>query len=212
MSEQNTEEWRLARVGKVTASRVQDIIATVKSGGLSAGYKNYQAELVAERLTGVPQGSEFQSPAMLAGSELEAEARNAYAFLYNADITEVGFMPHPFIPNAGCSPDGLVNDDGLVEIKCPNTATHIDFLLTGKIPIAYATQMAFQMACTGRRWCDYASYDRRMPEHMRLHVFRVRRDENIIEQLDIKVQAFLAELDATVAMLRQRFPTPAEAA
>lgn len=212
MSEQQTEAWRQARVGKVTASRVQDIIATVKSGGLSAGYKNYMAELVAERLTGVPQGSDFQSAAMIAGSAMEAEARAIYAFMRNTPIVEVGFVKHPLIRDAGCSPDGYVGDEGLVEIKCPNTATHIDTLLRGVIPIAYATQMHFQMACTGRRWCDFVSYDNRMPEHMRLWVRRVQRDQAIIEQLDDKVSDFLAELASTIDQLQRAYPAPAEAA
>ena len=208
---QGTREWKLVRCGKVTASRVQDIIATVKSGGLSAGYKNYMAELVAERLTGEP-AEKFQSPAMAYGAALEAEARNVYAFMRNTPIVEVGFVKHPLIREAGCSPDGLVGDEGMVEIKCPGVATHIDTLLRGVIPIAYATQMHFQMACTGRRWCDFVSYDNRMPEHMRLWVRRVQRDQAIIEQLDDKVSDFLAELASTIDQLQRAYPAPAEAA
>jgi len=207
---QGTEEWARARVGKVTASRVHDIIATVKSGGYSAGRKNYLAELVAERLTGEPAPS-FQSAAMAYGIECEAEARAAYAFIHDADLEEVGFVPHPLIAEAGCSPDGLVGEDGLIEIKCPNTATHIETLLGGKVPLEYVTQMQFQMACTGRKWCDWVSYDKRLPEHMRMAVRRVARDNSVIEQLDAAVTAFLAELNKTVDLLQQRFH-PAEAA
>jgi predicted phage-related endonuclease len=206
-----TPEHRQARVGRVTASRVHDIIATVKSGGYGAGRKNYLAELVAERLTGTEAPS-FQSAAMLHGIECEAEARDVYAFERNVDIVETGFVPHPFIVDAGCSPDGLVGGDGLIEIKCPNTATHIDTLLGGKVPIDYATQMQFQMACTGRRWCDWISYDPRMPEHMRMVIRRVMRDDAIIEAMDAAVVDFLLELNKTVDMLQKRYPAPAEAA
>lgn len=204
---QGSEEWLLARCGKVTASRVHDIIATTKSGGFSAGRKNYLAELVTERLTGAPAPS-YQSPAMLYGIECEAEARAAYAFLRDIDVEEVGFIEHPTIANAGASPDGLIGNEGLVEIKCPNTAQAIDFLLTGKIDVSYASQMQFQMATTGRTfaWCDYVSYDRRLPESMRMHVFRYHRDEKIIASLEKAVIEFLAEVDATVAMLRERYP------
>lgn len=202
---QGSQEWLLARCGKVTASRVHDIIATTKSGGFSTGRKNYLAELVTERLTGAPAPS-YQSPAMLYGIECEAEARAAYAFLKDVDVEEVGFVPHPTIADAGASPDGLINDDGLIEIKCPNTAQAIDFLLTGKIDVSYATQMQFQLATTGRKFCDFISYDRRLPESMRMHVFRYYRDDKIIASLEKAVIEFLAELDATVAMLRERYP------
>ena len=156
---QGSQEWFAARVGKVTASRVHDIIATTKSGGYSAGRENYLAELVAERLTGTTYPS-YQSPAMAYGSECEPEARFAYALRTGTEITEVGFINHPTIEEAGASPDGLVDDDGLVEIKCPNTKTHIDTLLGGKMPVEYASQVQFQMACTGRQWCDLVSFDR----------------------------------------------------
>ena len=153
---QGSEEWLRARVGKVTASRVHDIVATTKSGGFTAGRKNYLAELVTERLTGEP-APKYQNGAMAYGIETEPEARAAYAFQADVDIEEVGFVEHPTIANAGCSPDGLVGGDGLIEIKCPNTATHLEILLTGKIDVEYIDQMQFQMACTGRKWCDFVS-------------------------------------------------------
>lgn len=207
---QGSPEWQQVRCGKVTASRVHDVIATIKSGGYGAGRKNYLAELVAERLTGSAAPS-FQSAAMAYGTECEPEARNAYAFVHNVEVEEVGFVPHPRIPQAGASPDGLVGLDGLVEIKCPNTATHIETLLGGKVPIEYVTQMQFQMSCTGRQWCDWVSYDKRLPEHMRMVVRRVVRDQAVIERLDAEVVTFLDELDATLAKLNERFPA-AEAA
>lgn len=208
---QNTEEWRLARCGHVTASRVHDIIATTRSGGFSAGRKNYMAELVAERLTGTPAPT-YVSPAMAYGTECEAEARFEYALDTEVEVEEVGFLLHPMIGEAGASPDGLVGPDGLVEFKSPNTATHIDTLLGKKIPIEYITQMQFQMGVTGRQWCDWVSYDKRLPRHMQMVVRRVRRDDAVIEKLNAEVITFLRELAETVDLLRKRYPTPAEAA
>jgi predicted phage-related endonuclease len=208
---QNTEEWRLARCGHVTASRVHDIVATTRSGGFTAGRKNYLAELVAERLTGTPAPT-YVSAAMAYGTECEAEARFEYALAMGVEIEEVGFLLHPLIGEAGASPDGLVGADGLVEIKCPNTATHIDTLLGEKIPVEYITQMQFQMAVTGRQWCDWVSYDKRLPKHMSAIVRRVRRDDDVIEKLNAEVITFLRELAETVDLLRKRYPTPAEAA
>jgi putative phage-type endonuclease len=201
--QQGSEEWLLARVGKVTASRVHDIVATTKSGGYTTGRKNYLAELVCERLTGVP-APQYVSPAMAYGTKTEPEAHFAYALKTGAEIEEVGFIPHPTIIMAGASPDGLVGKDGLVEIKCPNTATHIEMLLHGKVD-AYYDQMQFQMACTGRRWCDFVSYDNRMPEPMQLHIIRVLRDDKIIAAMNREVADFIHELDTTIDLLHERY-------
>ena len=168
--EQGTAEWHAARCGKVTASRIADVIAKTKSGP-SASRGNYMAELVCERLTGVPQDS-YKSPAMEWGTNNEPLARLAYESAGGVLVTEVGFVSHPTIIDAGASPDGLVGDDGLLEIKCPNTATHIDTLLSGKVPERYNTQMQWQMACTNRQWCDYVSFDPRLPESMQLFITR----------------------------------------
>ena len=204
MMQQRTPEWFAARCGKVTASRVHDIVATTKSGGFTSGRKNYMAELVIERLTGAPAPS-YQSVAMLNGIECEPEARAAYAFAQDVDVAEVGFIDHPSIEMVGCSPDGYVGEDGLVEIKCPNTATHLDTLLTGKIDPAYSDQMQMQMAVTGREWVDFVSYDKRLPEPMRLFVLRVLRDDKAIARLETAVVQFLIDLDATVDLLRKRY-------
>jgi putative phage-type endonuclease len=196
---QGTPEWKAIRCGRVTASRVADIVARTKTGP-SASRANYLAELVAERLTGtVAEG--YSNSAMEWGTTNEADARLAYSFRADADVEEVGFVHHPSIPMAGASPDGLVSTDGLVEIKCPNTATHIDTLLSGSVPGKYITQMQWQMACTGRLWCDFASFDPRMPEEMRLFVKRVERDEPRITELETEVRTFLTELDATIGRL-----------
>jgi putative phage-type endonuclease len=203
---QGTAEWTQARVGKVTASRITDMMATTKTGGWGAGRKNYAAELVAERLTGEP-APRYTNGTMAYALEIEPEARTAYSRRAWVDVAEVGFVPHPTIADAGASPDGLVGDDGLVEIKCPNTATHIETLLRGdKIDSDYVLQMQFQMACTGRQWCDFVSYDKRLPPgRMRLFIVRVYRDPKMIADIEAAVRVFSAEVDATVAALTDRY-------
>jgi putative phage-type endonuclease len=196
---QGSEEWLLARCGKVTASRVADVIAKTKSGP-SASRKNYAAELVAERLTGTPASS-FTNAAMQWGTETEPQARAAYTFFHDADVQEVGFVLHPRIFGSGASPDGLVGKDGLVEIKCPNTATHIDTLLDKKVPAKYLTQMQWQMACTGRLWCDFVSFDPRLPEELRLFSARVERDDKMIAELEDAVAQFIEEIEQTIMAL-----------
>jgi putative phage-type endonuclease len=203
---QGSPEWHQARLGKVTASRVHDVVATTKSGGYTAGRKNYLSQLVRERLTGVPTQS-YQSAAMLNGSELEPEARFAYALDQGVHVTEVGFIPHPTILMAGASPDGLVGDVGLVEIKCPSPTghVHIDNLLGDKIPLEYISQIQFQLAVTEREWCDLVSYDRTMPPEMQVHVVRLHRVEKIIDKMEEEVRRFLADVHDTVDLLRKRF-------
>lgn len=207
--DQGSAEWIEARLGQVTASRVADVIARTKTGP-SASRANYLAELVAERLTGA-RGETFSSAAMQWGTDNEAEARLAYEFRTDASVEQVGFIPHPSIEMSGASPDGLVGADGLVEIKCPNTATHIETLLTGTIPGKYETQMLWQMACTGRAWCDFASFDPRLPEEMRLFVKRFARDDARIAEMEEAVREFLFELDTTVRRLSERYSLRAAA-
>ena len=154
--EQRTDEWFAARLGKVTASRVADVMAKTKTG-YSASRDNYMAQLVVERITG-ERAESFTNAAMQWGTDQEPFARAAYEAAKDVMVEEEGFVPHPTIQMAGASPDGLVNDDGLVEIKCPNTATQIETLLTGAIPSKYVAQMQFQMACTGRAWCDFVRH------------------------------------------------------
>lgn len=205
--EQGSESWFAARAGRVTASRVADVIAKTKSGW-GASRANYAAQLVVERLTGNVEPS-FTNAAMQWGIEKEAEARIAYRFREDAEVTEVDFVLHPAIFMAGASPDGLVGDDGLVEIKCPNSATHIETLKSETIPEKYVTQMLWQMACTGRQWCDFVSYDPRFPEGMRLFVKRLDRDEDRIDELEAAVQDFLKEVEATCAALNAKHgPNP----
>lgn len=201
--EQGSDAWLAARCGSLGASRVADAIAKTKTG-YGASRANLMAELIAERLTGQP-AERFTNTAMQWGTEKEPDARMAYEFMTNADVTTVGLFVHPTIQGTHASPDGLVGDAGLVEIKCPNTSTHIDTLLGQKVPAKYITQMQWQMACTGRHWCDFVSFDPRMPEEMRLFVARVTRDEPVIADLEREVTTFLAELTGKVAELRLLF-------
>lgn len=201
MVEQGSDEWKTLRLGKATASRMADICATTKTGW-GASRANYAAQLIAERLTGVVAES-YTNGAMEWGVATEAEARAVYSFFLGVTVETVDFVSHPTIEMSGASPDGLVGSDGLVEIKCPNTATHIDTLLKGKIPEKYLLQMTWQMACTGRRWCDFVSYDPRMPENLRLFTKRVQRDDALVADLESKVSEFLAEVHAKTVMLQE---------
>lgn len=203
MTEQGTAAWKAERAGKATASRIADVMAKTKSGP-SASRANYLAQLVAERLTGEPTEG-FVSSAMAHGTATEPEARDAYAFAKDVDVVQVGFIPHPTIEWSGASPDGLVRDDGLVEIKCPNTATAIDTLMGAAIERKYLLQMQWQMACTGRRWCDFVSYDPRLPASMSLHIQRVNRDDVLIAEIQKEVTAFLKEVADTVASLQSKY-------
>lgn len=200
---QGSEAWFAVRCGKVTASRVADVIAKTKTG-YGASRANYAAELIAERLTQATAPS-FTNAAMQWGTDQEPNARATYCFQYDLDVEEIAFVDHPEIAMSGASPDGLVGLDGLVEFKCPNTATHLDTLLSETVPTKYITQMQWQMACTGRAWCDFASFDPRLPPSMQLFVKRVHRDASLILDLETEVSAFIAEIDAKVEALTQRY-------
>lgn len=190
---QGTEEWHKERLGKVTASKLSDVVAKTKSGwGASRG--NYATQLLVERLTGQPT-EYYTNTAMQWGTDTEPQARAAYAFMSDNEVEEVGFIPHPSIEMAGASPDGLVGDDGLVELKCPNTATHIDTLLGQPIADKYIKQMQWQMACAGRKWCDFASFDPRLPAELQIKIIRVVRDDEMIADLEKEVRVFLKEID-----------------
>lgn len=201
--EQRTKEWFAARLGKVTASRVADVIAKTKTG-YSASRDNYMAQLICERLTG-QQGESFTNAAMQHGTETEPLARSAYENSRSLLVKEVGFINHPRIEMSGASPDGLVADDGLVEIKCPNTATHIDTLLSQKVPTKYITQMQWQMLCCQRKWCDFVSFDNRLPENLQLFIQEVEFDPEYCAMLEKEVSQFLAELDSKVAKLKEKY-------
>lgn len=203
MLDQRSPEWFAARAGKATASCIYKIMARTKTG-YGADRANYAAQLVTERLTGCVAES-FSSAAMQWGTDTEPMARDAYSESALCVVAETGFHDHPTIAMAGASPDGLIGDDGLVEIKCPNSATHIATLTGAAIDRKYLLQMQWQMACTGRAWCDFASFDPRLPLEMQLHVRRVERDAELIAEVEGEVVKFLAEVDATVADLRARY-------
>lgn len=200
---QGEPAWHAARAGRVTASRIADLMARTKTG-FGASRANYMAELIAERLTGTVAES-YTNAAMQCGTEKEPDAIAAYEFFNDCACEAVGFVLHPSIENAGCSPDRLVGKDGLVEAKCPTMATHLDTLLTGVIADKYIKQMQFQMAVCERAWCDYISFDPRLPTRMQLFVQRVPRDDKFIAEIESEARAFLKELDAKVAALTAKY-------
>lgn len=190
---QGTQEWLQARCGRFTASRMADLTARTKSGQ-SASRKNYLAELLIERLTNTPTES-FTSAAMQWGTDNEPEARRLYELSHFVTVDEVGFIVHPVYEYAGASPDGLVGDDGAIEIKCPNTATHVETLRSGTIPDKYYKQIQWVLDCTRREWCDFVSYDPRMKDsRLVMFVRSVPRDDDTIEMLRREVEAAEQEL------------------
>jgi putative phage-type endonuclease len=198
---QRTPEWFAARIGKVTASRVSDVVAKTKTG-YGASRANYMSDLLIERLTNRPNEG-FSNAAMLWGTETEPLAREAYSAKTGELVEEVGFIPHPEIAGAGASPDGFVGSAGTIEIKCPNTATHIETLLSRRVPEKYFNQMQWQMACAERAWCDFVTFDPRLPENLQMVIFRVDRDDRAIIELESEVRKFLAELNEKLAKLKE---------
>ena len=199
MMVQGSPEWHQARVGKGTASRISDVAAKTKTGW-GASRAKYMGELIAESLTHEPTPS-FSNAAMQHGTDTEPQAAAAYAFYTDAELELVGFVDHPKIDQAGCSPDRLIGKDGLVEIKCPQTSTHIDTLLGSSIPKKYIDQMQWQMACTKRKWCDFVSFDPRMPPETQLFIQRVERDKERIKELEEMVVEFLTEMNEKIDRL-----------
>jgi putative phage-type endonuclease len=198
--EQGSPEWLAARAGKVTASRISDVMAAKTT----AAYRDYRAQIVAEILTGQPQESGFTNAAMQWGTEQEKFARAEYELACDWTVDEVGLVIHPMIEQGAASPDGLVSTDGLVEIKCPKTSTHLQTLVDKKQPRQYENQMLWQMACTGRQWCDFVSYDPRLPEDLQLFVHRFDRDEKRIEEIEAAVTQFLSEVDDMIDNIRKK--------
>lgn len=205
MCEQGSPEWHSHRCGRVTGSRVPDVVRKGRNGTPSKMRETYGGEIIAERLSGVQDSNGFVSPAMQWGKDTEAKGRVTYAFMHDVEPIQVGFVIHPTLEMAGASPDSLIGDDGGLEIKCPNTSTHIDTLLGAEIDPDYVKQMQWNMACTGRAWWDFVSFDPRLPPAMQLHVRRVRRDDGAIRELESAVRQFIAEIDAKIAALSRRF-------
>lgn len=200
--EQRSEQWFAARCGSLGASQIADAISKSKDGkAFGSTSANLRAKLVVERLTGIQEDS-FKTAAIQHGIDSEEAARLAYEAHTGAFVTEVGLYKHPAIEGTHASPDGLVGDDGLIEIKCPNSATHIDTLKTEKVPTKYLYQMQWQMRCTDRKWCDYVSFDPRLPENLRLFVKRIPRDDALLAKLEAEVMLFLKGVDDDVATLQ----------
>tara|TARA_R110002126_G_scaffold98510_10_gene229363 strand:- start:1847 stop:2446 length:600 start_codon:yes stop_codon:yes gene_type:complete len=197
--EQGSLEWLALRAGKVTASRVSDVMAKTTT----AAYQNYMADLIAERLTG-QKAESFTNAAMQWGVDKEPQARVEYEIKTGSLVEQVAFVEHPTIQMFGCSPDGYVGDDGLIEIKCPNTSTHIDYIRQDKAPTKYVNQMQCQMAVTGRKWCDFVSFDPRLPEKLQLFIVRLDRDDEYISKMEVVVQEFLNEVTSAVIGLKER--------
>lgn len=201
MIDQRSDEWFKARLGRATASRFADCLATIKTGE-AATRRNYRIQVVTERLTGQKQES-FTNAAMEWGTMTEPQARSAYEFHTDNEVQEVGFFPHPDLM-AGASPDGLIGDDGLLEIKCPNSTTHVEYLDAGVLPSKYVPQVQGQLWITGRKWADFVSFDPRMPHNLQLFVCRVERDDQYIAELEAGIIKFLAECYELETQLRAR--------
>jgi putative phage-type endonuclease len=207
MIEQRTEEWFQQRLGKVTASRISDVIAKTKTG-VSTSRQNYLVQLVSERITG-KKGDSFVNQAMLDGIEREGAARELYMRTRGVSVTEVGFFDHPVIKNSGASPDGAVNSEeegkyaGLIEIKAPIETTHTNTLMSKSVPSKYIPQMQWQLACTGAKWVDFVSYNPNFPEELQLFVARVDRDDTYIGELEAEVIKFLDEVEQTIIKLKE---------
>lgn len=198
---QGSPEWLQARVGVITASRIADVMAKGKGSAESATRANYRAQIIAERLTGESHEDVYQSAAMLRGNEQEPFARASYEARFDVLVEQVGLVMHPTIPRSGASPDGLVGVDGGIEAKCPHTATHIDNIIRGVAPAKYIPQIQWVMACTGRAWIDFISFDNRLPAHLSLFVVRVQRDDFFIAQVEAAVRQFSAEVDECIDKL-----------
>jgi putative phage-type endonuclease len=201
--EQRSEEWFAARCGSLGASQLNEALATTKNGW-GASRENLKNRIIAERLTGSPTET-FQNAAMVWGVVTEDQARKAYEEATGTFVDEMGIAQHPVLEHTHASPDGLVGEDGLLEIKCPNTTTHIETLKSQKVPSKYMNQMLWQMRCVDRQWCDYVSFDPRLPEHLQLFIKRVERDDAAIAELEAKVAEFLTEVSREIDALNEEF-------
>lgn len=200
---QGSMEWFEARLGCVTASRVADALAMLKNGKSSQKREDYKMEILTEALTGTVV-EHYVSPAMDFGTQNEGLARSAYEMQTGAEVDLVGFVYHQMIKRSGASPDGLVGEDGLVEMKVPNTSTHLGYLVEGVVPWQYVPQMMWQMACTDRKWCDFVSYDPRLPEAFSLFLVRLYRNEETIYEMEKGVEQFISEVNEMASILLER--------
>ena len=199
---QGTDEWKIEKLGHVSAGSVSDILAKGK-GGESKMRESYKWRIVTERLTGQIQES-FSNDAMLWGVETEEQARTTYELTYGVTVDQTGFVKHPTMQWVGASPDGMVGADGLIEIKCPHTKTHLQTLEIAKAPAVYIPQMQMQMWTMNRSWCDFVSYDPRLPHNLQFFCIRVNRDQEYIDNMEKEVIRFLAEVESTIEAFKQR--------
>lgn len=197
---QQSPEWFAARLGKATGSRISDIVAKTKTG-YAASREDYMFQLVVERLTGINTVS-FSSKEMQWGVEQEEYARSAYEAHMGVLVDQVGSIDHPRIAMSSASPDGLIGDDGMIEIKCPMTKNHLNMFLGQSIAKSYMDQMMWQMAVTGRKWVDYVSFDPRCPAGLQLFIQTIERDDKYIANLETEVIKFLAEVEVKEKDLR----------
>lgn len=201
--EQGSDEWRAARLGHVSASSVADVMSKGRSeGSESETRKKYRLKIAAERLTGA-SGDSYSNAAMEWGNEQEPFARMAYEAHRDVMVDKTGFWLHPSIKWLGVSPDGLVGDDGLVEIKCPNTTTHLEWVFAGKTPAQHMKQIQCQLWVLDRAWCDFVSFDPRLPKRNQLMIVRTMRDDKLIAEMETEVKKFLAEVDAMIELLNK---------
>ena len=197
--DQRTVEWNQARLGHATGSRASDILA----GKDTQARKGYITQLVTERLTGASQDF-YTNADMQRGIDLEPVARAAYQASHEL-VDEVGFIKHPTILWFGASPDGYVGNEGLLELKCPRSTTHLDYIQAKKPPQKYIPQMLAQLSCTGRKWVDFVSFDNRFPEHLQLFVVRFQPSAEELEKFESKVKEFLSEVNN---LMEQLCPSP----
>lgn len=203
MNTQGSDGWLYDRLGHMTSSGAIDAISMLKNGNESVARKKYKVQVVTERLTGIPRDSYLDRLRIIKwGKEQEENARLAYEFVTGNKVEEVGFIKHHSIDNLGASPDGLILSDGLVEFKCPESTTHIDYILTGKVPEEYIPQMLDQLLVTERDWCDFVSYDPRLDINNRIFIVRFQPTTQEIMDFESKAKEFLNEANELFLRLK----------
>jgi hypothetical protein len=201
--EQGSPEWRAIRAGKITGSRVDDMLNTIKSGAFAASRIDYAYDLALERLTGEPQGQDLSNVQWVQDGKIwEADARALYEFRFDIEVEQIGFATHNALPMFGASPDGLIGDDGVLEIKCPKAKTHLQYLLGKVAPADYLGQMDSEIACTNRKWCDFVSFNPKFPAHLQFFCVRYTPEPAKLRELEKAVIAFDAEVEAILVKLK----------
>lgn len=197
--EQGTPGWLALRLGKITASRFKDVMTNGRGGNPSKAAESYMIELAIEKITGNSLPF-FENDAMRHGTETEPQARAMYELISGNEVSEVAFIEHnEFV---GVSPDGLIGNDGLIEIKCPNTKTQVERFLSGVgLPSDYKWQVHGQIWVAEREWCDFLSFDDRIDTTAQYLCTRVHRDESLIKELSERVSKFSDELQNMIVKL-----------